>query len=253
MHYLMDYQTFDTKHELNDAISAHLDRCSFDLNETDRDVFLMLSRYAVKYPGAAHLKVETIAIIVKKSARTIQRSLRKLERLNIIEARPFMRKVTGGFGARIYVILPSSVASDVSPRGLVVEPTQSKPEAVEVAIEPITLSSNNPAHTFDTKRGLRDKMPAFIYDTLSPYLNADDLFTAYGALLRGKSAIDRTIAFEANEGLFTDAIKSVINAYKRGAIRSIPAVLFTAIRDTTAQIYRKGNYTVPDWLSIATH
>lgn len=253
MHYLADYQTFTTKHELNDAISAHFDRCNFDLNETDRDIFLMLSRYAVKYPGAAHLKVETIANAIKKSARTIQRSLRKLERLNIIEARPFMRKVAGGFGARIYVVLPPSVASDVSPRAEVVKPTDSKPEVGEAGSEPITLSSNNPTHTVDTKRGLRDKMPGFIYDTLSPYLNTDDLFTAYGTLLRGKASVDRTIVFEANEGLFTDAILSVIHAYKRGNVRSLFAVMYTAAKDTAAQIYRKGNYTVPDWLAIATH
>ncbi|MFD1205709.1 hypothetical protein ACFQ38_11420, partial [Sporosarcina contaminans] len=100
----------------------------------------------------------------------------------------------------------------------------------------------------DIKRGLRDKMPAYLYDIMAPYFDLDDLYRAYGTLLRGKASIDKTIMFESNEGLFTDAVLSVINAYKRGVVRNLFAVLFTAAKDTTAQIYRQQNYNVPNWL-----
>ncbi|WP_371812366.1 helix-turn-helix domain-containing protein [Sporosarcina sp. Marseille-Q4063] len=52
----------------------------------------MLSRYAVKYPGIAHLKVETISKTIEKTIRTIQQSIRKLEELKIIERKPFTRE-----------------------------------------------------------------------------------------------------------------------------------------------------------------
>ena len=248
MNYLSDYQTFTTKSELNEAITEHFDRCRYQLNETERTVFLMLARHAVKYPGVAHLKTETIAKAIGKTGRTVRRALASLVALGMIKKVPFMRKVSGGNGANLFLIVrPSTSTRDEG-----IKATGTSVEAVETETEPFTLLSK-PRCTSDTKRGLRDKMPAFIYDSLSPYLNASDLFTAYGALLRGKSAIDRTITFESNEGLFTDAILSVINAYKRGAVRSIPAVLYTAIKDTTAQIYRKDNYNVPDWLAFVTH
>ncbi|MFD1205711.1 hypothetical protein ACFQ38_11430, partial [Sporosarcina contaminans] len=98
------------------------------------------------------------------------------------------------------------------------------------------------------KRGLRDKMPAYLYDIMAPYFDLDDLYRAYGTLLRGKASIDKTIMFESNEGLFTDAVLSVINAYKRGVVHNLFAVLFTAAQDTAAQIYRQQNYVVPHWL-----
>lgn len=249
MYYLSDYQTFTSKAELNEAITEHFDRCRYQLSETERTIFLMLARHAVKYPGVAHLKMETIARAIGKTARTVRRALATLVTLDIIEKVPFMRKVSGGNGANLFLIVRPSMST----RAEDAKPTGTSVEAVETESEPITLLSSKPNSTADTKRGLRDKMPAFIYDVLSPYLNAGDLFTAYGALLRGKSAIDRSITFESNEGLFTDAIMSVINAYKRGAVRSIPAVLYTAAQETTAQIYRKMYYVVPDWLSFVTH
>lgn len=44
MRYLSDFQTFKNKQELNEAISDHLARCNNDLNETHRDVLMMLSQ-----------------------------------------------------------------------------------------------------------------------------------------------------------------------------------------------------------------
>jgi len=45
----------------------------------------MFSQYAVNYPGVAHLKVSVIVQAEKKSDRTPQRPLRKLEQLKIIK------------------------------------------------------------------------------------------------------------------------------------------------------------------------
>ncbi len=73
MQYLKSHQPFANSRQLNEAVSSHLYRCNFELNKTDRSVIEMLSRYAVKYPGVAHLKVETISNDNHKTTRTIQR------------------------------------------------------------------------------------------------------------------------------------------------------------------------------------
>src|SRR5690625_629718 len=101
MQYLNDYSPFQSTQELNEAVSEHLSRNKYDLNATDRDVLIMLSQYAVKYHGVAHLKAVTIAKAVKKSTITVRRSLNKLTKLLIIEKRPFFRKISGGNGANI--------------------------------------------------------------------------------------------------------------------------------------------------------
>lgn len=106
MYYLENYQTFTHKSELNEAIALHLEAYGQMLNQTERMILTFLSRYAVKYPGVAHLKNTTIAQAMKKSERTVRRALAKLESLQIIERRIFHREKTGGFGANLYIFLP---------------------------------------------------------------------------------------------------------------------------------------------------
>lgn len=106
MNYLTEFQPFAHKSELNKAVSSHLERHQRQLNETDRRVLMMLSRYAVKYPGAAHLKIATIAQTIKKSDRTVRRSIEKLEQLQVIKRHHFSRVKTGGQGANLYIFKP---------------------------------------------------------------------------------------------------------------------------------------------------
>ena len=150
MNYLTNYQPFTNKHELNEAVSAHLTRSKYELNETDRDVLVMLSRYAVKYPGVAHLKISTIAKTLKKSDRTIQRSIRKLEHLLIIERKPFMRQVTGGYGANLYIFLPPNVISNLSPCEEEVKSSTPTVESTNLENEPILSISNKDPYIHNT-------------------------------------------------------------------------------------------------------
>ncbi|AOV07975.1 helix-turn-helix domain-containing protein [Sporosarcina ureilytica] len=106
MNYLSKYQSFANKYELNEAIASHLNDHRHQLNDTDHNVLTMLSRYAVKYPGVAHLKIGTIAKALHKSDRTVRRSIEKLEQLQIIKRQVFLREKTGGQGANLYIFLP---------------------------------------------------------------------------------------------------------------------------------------------------
>ena len=105
MNYLAEFQPFATKDELNRAVSSHKNHHRCQLNDTDQRILIMLSRYAVKFPGVAHLKLATIAEVIKKSNRTVRRSLEKLEQLNVIKRQSFLRKKTGGLGANLYIFL----------------------------------------------------------------------------------------------------------------------------------------------------
>lgn len=60
MNYLAKFQPFVTKEEINEAVSSRFERCHRELNETDRAILVMLSHYAVKFPGVALLKSSTI-------------------------------------------------------------------------------------------------------------------------------------------------------------------------------------------------
>ncbi|QUW20487.1 helix-turn-helix domain-containing protein [Sporosarcina sp. Marseille-Q4063] len=150
MDYLKNHQPFSNKRELNEAVSSHLFRCNFELNKTDRSVIEMLSRYAVKYPGVAHLKLDTLSKAIKKATRTIQRSIRKLEELNIIERKSFTREVSGGYGANLYVFLPPNVISELSPRQEPTSPTAPTKEHPKSENEAINLKSKKVLYSHNT-------------------------------------------------------------------------------------------------------
>ncbi len=106
MNYLTQYQSFTTKQELNAAIALHINYHNHELNETDRNILTFLSRYAVKYPGVAHLKIATISKQIPKNARTIRRSINKLAQFHILKRQPLLRVKAGGQGANLYIFLP---------------------------------------------------------------------------------------------------------------------------------------------------
>ena len=77
--YLAAYQSFTNAKEMDSHIQKHTTKNYENLNETDLTLLTVLAQYACKFPGAAHLKVETMCKTIKKSEATVRRSLRKLE------------------------------------------------------------------------------------------------------------------------------------------------------------------------------
>lgn len=261
MNYLHKYAMFDSVKEMDEAIAEHIRRNRYELNETDRDVLMMLSRYSVKYKGAAHLKIDTIAAAIGKSGRTVQRVLRKLERLNIIERKEFIRKKSGGHGANIYVILPVDVAADMSDREDTDKPNDSNEEKADEQSETISLLSCNKNNTLETaeqakqakpnkptedeiiKRGLKNAIPTPIYDALSPFFNGRELYKIYGILLRAKAKISRTITLEEYYTEYIDAFYNAVRLRKAGRVHtSFDGLLYVSWQRVTSEISRKIAY-----------
>jgi len=114
--YLAAYQSFTNVKEMDLHIQKHITKNYEYLNETDRTLITVLSQYACKFPGAAHLKVETMCKAIKKSEATVRRTMRKLQELQIIKKIHTIRKVLKGYGANIIVILPYDDMSKVIAR-----------------------------------------------------------------------------------------------------------------------------------------
>lgn len=96
---LKKYINFKDKKEFNEHLTAYLQEYCYQLNETDKKLLTYLSRYAIRYLGAAYLKVKTMAKLIGKSDSTVKRSISKLETLGIIKRFNNKREVLGGFGA----------------------------------------------------------------------------------------------------------------------------------------------------------
>ena len=73
--HLEEHRVFDNAEELNEAIRLHLRKHRYKLNKTAFTVLETISRYAVKYGGAAWLKGKTLADLVNKSEPTVRRGV----------------------------------------------------------------------------------------------------------------------------------------------------------------------------------
>lgn len=255
-------QPFKSVEELNANTIAIREQYADQLTPATKEVLDVLHRYACKYPGVSFLSKSKIAEMVGVTRRTVIRACKQLEDLDIISQHELMRhngdKRQSSNAIVFLSVKKADICNNVTPECHAKEAltnthlnsSNTNDTKNTVFVDKKDAVKDLQTVTTDIKRGLRDKMPVYIYDLLSPYLNLDDLYDAYGTLLRGKALIDKSITFEGHEGLFTDAVLSVINAYKRGKIRNLFAVLYTAAKDTTAQIYRQENYNVPDHLNI---
>ncbi|MEZ0117137.1 UNVERIFIED_ORG: hypothetical protein ABRZ91_001094 [Heyndrickxia coagulans] len=71
---MREFETFNTLSELNKHVQFVLE--NVDLLERERSVFMLLSRYSVKFLGVSFLKVDTMAEILNVHKRTVQRALK---------------------------------------------------------------------------------------------------------------------------------------------------------------------------------
>lgn len=257
MHYLADYQTFENKYEMNDAVAEHLTRHKYDLSETELDVLTVITRHAVKYPGAAHLKVATIMKAVDKSEATVRRSIRKLAKLGIVKKVATTRKVSGGYGANLLVIQPFD-QSALTGREEAEKPSTATLEASNDATEPyISLSSKN--HVLDTKSAtekeeksaakesqelpketLKKAIPEQIFNAISPFFNSvEELYDIIGILFRSKASIDRNVTLEDHTEDYIEAFNRSVFAYKRGKVKNLQTYLFGAWQSATSVIKRR--------------
>ncbi|MBG9756417.1 helix-turn-helix domain-containing protein [Lysinibacillus sphaericus] len=112
--YLAQYTTFESIADMDTAVENHMAAHYYDLTESERAIVFKLASHGLEYPGACHLKAATIAVALEISAKTVYRSVKRLEELGILEKVPGT-KLNGIKGASIYRILPY-VPSSVSQR-----------------------------------------------------------------------------------------------------------------------------------------
>src|SRR5699024_2919453 len=150
MYYLNEYKTFDNVQELNYHVKLHTNKRYYDMNETQRQVLQIIAQYSVKYVGACHLRIQTIADALGKSRRTIERAIRILIDLNVVDRLNTTRRVTGGKGANIYVVKP-----------YIEKETEDESRAHDVS---------NMSHSVDREKSLQEKDTAPIVEKESANL-----------------------------------------------------------------------------------
>lgn len=90
---MKQHSEFQNKEEFNTYQEQILKQYPTEINKTDFLIICLLGRYAVnekqKTVGVACPLMETIAVKIEKSIRTVRRSVAKMEQLGIILYNPF--------------------------------------------------------------------------------------------------------------------------------------------------------------------
>ncbi|WP_431029664.1 HTH domain-containing protein [Lysinibacillus sp. LZ02] len=111
--YLREHQTFLSVEEMDAAVKDHIYTHFDKLTLAERRTLYTLSRHSLKYPGACHIKADTLANEIGVTTKTVYRAIKKLTELHIIEKISSTRK-HGIKGASIYRILPNEMTQNVS-------------------------------------------------------------------------------------------------------------------------------------------
>lgn len=267
MHYLSQYQTFQSVDALNNAIYTHIKRNTYDLNDTDRTTLKMIARYAVKFAGAAHLKAATIANLIGKSEKTARRVINKLAALGIVRKVATTRKVNGGKGANIIQILPAEGSHDnvltlhdqstLSSRQVAETRDDKRGKTTKNENEPSNYIKRNLNNTsLDTpvpSNALKDSLPKEVYDAMSPYFNAEELYKYYGILLRAKRSVSNDVLIEDNPQPFVTTFLNAVLKLKQGKIRNLANYLYRGWQNATIAVVRRRTFATSDifydWLA----
>lgn len=264
-------QSFECIEAMNQAIRRFLYTYGHELSESAVEVLKMLSRHACEIIGVAFPKVETIAALVGKSVRTVQRALKTLEGYGIIKRISTIRttgKHKGGNGHNVYVIQPVEnvkelptdtvdtprVTPQMSPRQ---EATNDDVPSAQAAQKPaetmldeavysrlknknkddITSATSEP--TLD-ESFTPDIVPEEFVKVVAPFFrSADAIFELYRRVLIAyrRSKLDKPI--EDVIGTVIKAFKQTVFAQKRGRIRSTFNGYFYRILEAMLAVERR--------------
>jgi hypothetical protein len=227
--HLEEHRVFDNAEELNEAIRLHLRKHRYKLNKTAFTVLETISRYAVKYGGAAWLKGKTLAALVGKSEPTIRRTVAFLEKLGILERVPQMRGKRGGNGANIIRILPPQKSNDhpeMIARKEVETPYETRDEAANSQKESTSFKSFNTSlkilrkeirlgYSFTPKN-----VPESFIKIVKPFFDeAADIYRLWGKAMLAYKKFTLLHMLEDYTELVLNAFKQSIYAHKHRKIR----------------------------------
>ncbi len=243
--YLAQYTTFTSVEEMDQHVEKHIQAHYYDLTKSERAIVFKLASHSLQYPGASHLKAETIADSLGISTKTVYRAIKKLESLGIIKKVNYTRG-KGGQGANIYIILPHNVPAKMS--------EQSNAENTNKDNISEQNFEKQPLNSFNLLNNSKDT-----YATQSVSENVDNLLvtkeqTPYGRLKRFVSYFvnDSKLASKCY-GIFIaqtakqinkpdidiaiEALKYTFRAVKNGRVKSITKYFNNTLRNLLDKYY----------------
>lgn len=242
--YLAQYTTFNSVEEMDQHVEKHIQAHYYDLTKSERAIVFKLASHSLQYPGASHLKAETIADSLGISTKTVYRAIKKLESLGIIKKVNYTRG-KGGQGANIYIILPHNVPAKMSEQS-----NAEKPNNNNVQVQ---KSENQPLNSFNQNNNLIDTYAAQSSESVDNLLTTKEQ-TPYQKLKQFVSYFvnDSKLASKCY-GIFLaqtakqinkpdidiaiEALKFTFRAFKNNRVKSITGYFNNTLRNLLDKYY----------------
>lgn len=222
-------QPFISLQDHNDNMMEIRKQYNDHLTKSEKRILDHISQYSCKYPGLSYKSKEKVARDLEISKRTVIRACNKFAALGFIKQHAVKRH-NGDRRQSSNIIVFIRLKQDVTPE---CHPKKALPESL---VPSYTKDTVNPDEMI--KKGLANKMPKRIAHVLSAFFDAEGMYNAYGAMLRGKASIDRTIAFEQHEDEYYKTILSVMELHKRGKVRKdLFGMINKAVANTTKRLH----------------
>ena len=218
--YLATYATFETVDDMDAAVEQHIQQHYYSLTESERAIVFALAGRSLAYPGASHLKAETIAEATGTSRSTVMRAIKKLVELNIIE-KVKQTKMNGIKGASIYKLLPYDDTSSLIQRETVQEVSSTndcEPSTENQSFSSFNLSKtsslqeiyNNAHDEKEACKGYMNEWQKTLYDFLHSLPLADQLKDELHKLVLA-SQIDNASSFHTAKDVIVNIARDIAN------------------------------------------
>jgi predicted transcriptional regulator len=244
-HQFEQYQSFDSINDLNESVRQALYYNADQLNKTQVNLLKLLSRFSCVIPGVSWMKASTIAKHLEKSEKTVRRSLKTLEQLEIIKRIPTIRK-QGGRGYDIVIINSVQWETEiVSSRYDTQNGCQSKDKEGVGLKETLTNKQlnkrNNTAYSAQHEIDYTftsDKVPKAFTRLVRYFYNDASTIEEYWhmtlvAAYRGNREQDHKTVLETSIHSF----KQMIGKLKRGAVNNPIAYYFSVLQNKFDELY----------------
>ncbi|WP_062513101.1 helix-turn-helix domain-containing protein [Halobacillus sp. KGW1] len=231
MNWVRKYQTFQSKAELDKHVRSFLYRRKAALSEGTLEVLTFLWRHAVKFPGVAFPKRQTVVKSTGLSESTVVRALRRLVQEGLIE-KVRTTKPNGRQGVNLIVFLPQDTGSlpvDDTPRDTLPDTPQKSEKPFQLCSEasfsqPETKEKQRKASLSKSVPHDASYLPSFIpnrfIQTTIPFLQTDKILDAWRTVENAYKQSDLMMPLEAYEDLYIQTFKQGVYAWKKGRIRT---------------------------------
>lgn len=270
--YLAAYATFVSVEDMDNQINERIKEDRFNLTKSERAIVFAIKSHCLDYPGACHLRNETIAKEVGVSLITVSRAIKKLVDLKII-GKANRSKRNGIKGANIYFFLPQNDVSDMMQREEVVEASNDAvcpPQSEELSIRSFNLSKtstlqeiyNNAHRGKEACKEFMNEWQTMLYDFMYSLPLADQLKDELHKIVLA-SQIDDAPAFHRAKDVIVNIARDIANGTLTvtGTLRAVFAGAYNKAQNRTKRLTPATTSTVDgengdarpvpfyDWLS----